>query len=331
VVQDNSKSSCRVCGSPLAVTVGSVEYYAGFCWPIFDCPTCGCRFTRHEDRVYEQLHADAGSSYSRYRELAAACKRPFDQRDLSALRVALSQVSKYKFVIDELAQLSKGGNILEIGCARGFLTSYFILGGWSITGVDISAEAIKAARANFGEHFALSDPPSLAGHGPYDAIYHVGTIGCVSDPVGLTRLLLKMLKPGGKLLFNAPNRAACWSREQLWFESAPPPDVVTLFPVGFWRKQFSGQARTDEQVEMRQADESLAIGLRRTFGRKWCKPVPLAMHESCKSFLPLPRFGDEAWRLFERAVIKMGRLSGLTRMASLQPTEYGLFVKMIAN
>ena len=40
---------------------------------------------------------------------------------------------------------------------------------------------------------------------PYDFIYHVGMIGCVSDPVKLTRELLALLKPGGILLFNAPN------------------------------------------------------------------------------------------------------------------------------
>ena len=324
-------AKCRVCGSNPTVAAGSVEFYAGFCWPICDCPECGCRFTRHEDVVYEQLHADAGSSYTRYRELAAACKKHFDQRDLDGLRSTLSETSKYKFVMDELAALDRSAKILEIGCARGFLTSFFVLGGWNVTGVDVSAEAVNAARAAFGENFVLAGSPFVAANGPYDAIYHVGTIGCVGDPVGMTKQLLGMLKPGGKLLFNAPNRAACWSQSQLWFESAPPPDVVTLFPQGFWRKQFSGAARVEEEIEMRNTDQSFAIGLRKLFGRGWRNPVPLAMHESHKPFQPAPRFGDGAWQMFERAACKLGRVTRLSRMAPAHPAEYGLLVKMTAS
>ena len=99
--------------------------------------------------------------------------------------------------------------------------------GRPILGIDVSPEASTSARASFGDHFAVGLD---AAQPPYDVIYHVGLIGCVDDPIALTRRLLAMLKPGGLLLFNAPNRDALGLDGQLWLDSAPPPDLVTLFP-----------------------------------------------------------------------------------------------------
>jgi len=88
----------------------------------------------------------------------------------------------------------------------------------------------------------------------YDVIYHVGVIGCVADPIGLTTELLRMLRPGGKLLFNAPNRGGLHLNGQLWLDSAPPPDLVTLFPETFWKRRFSDVANVVERAEMLSSD-----------------------------------------------------------------------------
>src|SRR5437660_518436 len=85
--------------------------------------------------------------------------------------------------------------------------------------------------------FECDDDRAMDAMAPYDVVYHVGTIGCVADPLGMTKRLLGLLKPGGRLLFNVPNRDGCYLRGQLWIDAAPPPDVVTLFPSGFWRRQ----------------------------------------------------------------------------------------------
>ena len=62
------------------------------------------------------------------------------------LRKELSKIAKYKFVIESVESYPRSSRLLEIGCARGFLTSYFILAGYDIVGTDISPEAIAVGQ-----------------------------------------------------------------------------------------------------------------------------------------------------------------------------------------
>ena len=285
--------------------LGEVEFFFGYSWPIYDCDDCGCRFTLHDNLAYDLLYSEQSSCYSRYTAQSQTCKMLFDQNDLAGLRIALSEASKYRFIINDIDRASAGTRILEIGSSRGHLTSYFILSGRDITGVDVSPEAVRTAKANFGDHFVQVGDPSIEARAPYDVIFHVGTIGCVADPVGMTTKLLDLLKPGGLLLFNAPNRDGCTLRDQLWFEFAPPPDVVTLFPLGFWRDRFDGAAQIDETVEYGSSERNLLILLRRLGRRRWRKPAPMPLKASEQLSTPAPMFGDTLWHNLERVLRKI--------------------------
>lgn len=322
--------NCRICGAQSTEVAGEVEYYLGYRWKIFDCATCQCRFTRHDDSVYELLHeSTAVSYYKHYRDLAAGCAELFQQRDLIGLKSLLRSNSKYAFVIDEIERLPLDSRTLEIGCSRGYLTSCFILQGRDILGVDVSSVAVESARTSFGPHFSLVGDPAITAGAPYDAIYHVGMIGCVSDPVGLTRQMLALLKPGGRLLFNAPNRRSCNISGQLWFDSAPPPDVVTLFPPGFWTRHFVDLAETHEYEEMLPLKNGFMIGLRKLFGRLWTRPTPRSISSAVNGVISPPGNSEWIWGLFERAVVKAGMFTRLAHLAPRQPSEYGLYVKMV--
>ena len=319
---------CRVCAANNAREIDEVEYYSGFSWEIFDCSTCLCRFTKHDESVYNWLHSQTASIYGLYRELADKCKPLFDQRDLDGLKRELFNTSKYKFVVEAVEQQPRSCKLLEIGCARGYLTSHFILAGYDVTGSDVSTDAIAGAREAFGDHFIPADSAAVEDGAPYDVIYHVGTIGCVSDPLKLTRDLLEMLKPGGQLIFNAPNADSCWLKGQLWIDSAPPPDVVTLFRPRFWGKHFAAVADVAEEVEICGPEEAFGIGLRRFFGWKWSRPIPLALDDSANDYQKGRTESLTLWHTFERVIMKMSGVTGLPRVAPHQPSPFGLFIKM---
>ena len=278
--------SCRICGTAGARQVGTVEYLEGFRWPVSDCDACGCRFTTHDHTVHDRLQRrPALSYYSEYHVLAERCRSLVAARDLVGLERLLGESPKYRFVIDALSLLPPSASILEFGCSRGYLTAYSILAGRNITGVDVSPDAVTAARQSFGEFFAVVGTPEASARAPFDLIYHVGLIGCVADPLGLTRSLLAMLKPGGRLIFNAPNKNALRFSNQLWLDSAPPPDLVTLFPPGFWHEQCLALADVEESVAMIDARSSLALDVQRALGVRWHPPAsqPLSVvGHSCK-------------------------------------------------
>ena len=321
--------NCRICGSDLVTEVGEVEYFSGYAWKVMDCRSCGCRFTRHDNSVYDLLHlSGAISYYAEYRDLADKAKQFFDRRDLAGLQDHLFNSLKYRFVINELAAFSRGARLLEIGCSRGYLTSWAILDGRNILGVDVSADAVESARAAFGDHFALADSPAVQAGAPYDLIYHVGMIGCVSDPVGLTKQLLGWLKPGGRLVFNAPNLSACYLKNQLWLDSAPPPDLVTLFPPGFWRRQFAELAKVREGIELLSRARSLELKVRNLGGRAWRPPHPQSLQAHARDSSWLGRNEGRVRRWFERKVGRLGNLTPFARFISQISTEFGLFVKM---
>ena len=324
---------CRICKSANVTRIGKVEYFCSYSCEIYDCNTCGCRFTQHFE-VYELLHANASSCYGLQREIAERLKKIFDAKDLKKLREELSLNLKYKFILDALEPYPKAARVLEVGCSRGYLTSYSILAGRDITGVDIAKSAVESATANFGEYFRLISDPTIVQRAPYDVIYHIGTIGCVPDPVGLTRFLLSMLKPGGKLLFNAPNVDGCWLRGQLWIDFAPPPDVVTLYKPGFWTRTFSDEASVAEEIEYCEAEESFMIGMRKIM-RRWKQPRRQAIEASLQHYKNGPQY---ARSVFDRVFERLGRIAasaargtGLISYVPLQPTPYGYYLTLTKN
>ena len=317
------RDTCRVCGSRSAVPRGVVEYLAGSAAPVADCEVCGCRTTPHVEGAHEAFHRSVELPYyASYRELATECRRLFESGAEGQLRRRLSEWEKYRFVIDELSDRVSSGRILEVGCSRGYLTSWFLLRGAEILGVDVSQAAVDDATRSFGDHFAIAGSKRILDGAPYASILHVGLIGCVSDPVGLTRELLEFLQPGGVLVFNAPNKLACALPGQLWLDSAPPPDLITLFPPGFFARAFAEEAVIEERVSFvkkRRAAEIWASGILR---ERWVPPTPAGADG--------PRGGQRAakGRLLKRVLVRLGASGAISKLLPTYPAEFGYLVKL---
>ena len=319
---------CRVCGATSIRPAGVVEYIERLPCEIVDCDACGCRWSRHDATVHATLHRTAAISYyADYRVLLESCQRCFAAGDRAALDRLLNQTPKYRFVADRLRQVAADARVLEWGCSRGYLTAASILAGRNVLGVDVSPDAVAAARRAFGDHFALADSPRVDAQGPYDAIYHVGLIGCVDDPIALTRRLLGLLAPGGRVFFNAPNRGALFQRGQLWFDSAPPPELITLFPEGFWQRQFGATAAVTETIVPTAPAESTVKTLTRWCGPAWRPPVPHSLESSSAHRWRQPAAGP-IWSSVAAVAAKVSAVTG--RRLGTWPEEYGSYVEMVA-
>lgn len=140
-----------------------------------------------------------------------------------------------------------------------------------------------------------------------------------------------MLKPGGKLLFNAPNALACWLKGQLWIDFAPPPDVVTLYEPGFWTRFFSDEAFVTEEIENCPADYSLRIWLRKYMYR-WRPPRTRSLNDGVGYYRDGPPQEPGALpslrSAIEKGVLKIGFKLGAMSLVPSQAAPFGLYVTL---
>lgn len=250
---------CPICGAAETRFFSKYQPYLDYSVDLFDCGSCGSRFTQSDPTAHERLHS-LPSSYLGHVVTENKVLDLLHQNDIAGMRTYLARRAANAFVMETLDAMHKAKNILEIGCSRGYLTAYFLATGRNVLGVDVSPTAVAAAAQSFGDHFCVVGSERIQLGAPYDAIYHVGTIGCVESPAQITRELISMLKPGGVLIFNAPNRESSDLSGRVWL-STPPPDLVTIFSTEYWRTAFSDVA--DSKVDVLMAARLEAGGIRR--------------------------------------------------------------------
>jgi len=230
---------CRVCKKISSKKIGEYKPYLEYKFDIFECENCGSRFVNRDKAIFEKLHRNKKSPYRFQDDLLEKIKKYYDKNDIKNIEKTLCNVTKYKFIVNNVNNnYSINNKILEIGCSKGYLTSYFLLKGYNIIGTDISDTAIKKSISNFGNHFKLIKNNNFSEFGKFDMIYHAGTIGCVDDPINFTKKLLDILNPNGILLFNVPDIQAVKEMNAIWTKT-PPPDLITIFSEKIWKKYFS--------------------------------------------------------------------------------------------
>lgn len=240
---------CRICGSDKTKLIGTIKSDNDLNeFKAYDCSQCQNRFVYRHFDVHENMHADNQSPYFFHENIAKKIHGAYLRKDLKFIERYFSKDPRFKFIDNALAGAGKDIEICEIGCSVGYTTSYFILKGYNILGVDISQTAINKAASYFGNHFALLDNNFFEKHeGQFNYVFLLGTIGCVDNPVRFIENILRICKPGGKVLLNAPNVAAAKEMNSVWINGTTPPDLITLFSESFWINYFKNVALT--QVE----------------------------------------------------------------------------------
>lgn len=317
---------CRICRYKRAKSVGYFRPYSdldGF--EVFDCLDCGCRFVWRKEEVHEGMHASKYSPYSFHEKIANEVSEYFHNNQLHSLKQYLSKTPKFRFVIDRISQVNKNAKIFELGCSLGYLTSYFILARYDVIGADISSTAIQKARSYFGKHFIGIDKQFYDQANCFDFVYHLGTIGCVNNPIAFTKVSLNLLRPGGKLLFNAPDVKAAREMGAIWNNSTPPPDLITLFDESFWENQFKDLADVDITYEPYCHYSNAAKHIDKLLNRPYLDPKPKLFHK-----MVFPKASDKlrVKRILRRIMIQLFYyLSKLNIIHQYKP-EFGMFVSL---
>lgn len=142
-----------------------------------------------------------------------------------------------------------GKRVLDVGCGAGTDLVRFARGGAIVTGVDISPSAVALARQNFEQQGLTADIREADGeHLPFadnsfDFVFAHGVVQYTPDPEALVGQCRRVLKPGGRAMFQVYNRVSWLNalsllmKVPLEHEDAP---VLRKYSAGEFRRLLDG-------------------------------------------------------------------------------------------
>ncbi|MBK1634841.1 class I SAM-dependent methyltransferase [Rhodovulum adriaticum] len=114
----------------------------------------------------------------------------------------------------------RGLRILDVGCGDGVLATRLAQDGARVTGLDASTDMIAAARrrakaAGVDVDLVEGDAGGLPFHaGHFDCVVSVATLCFVDDPRPTIREMVRVLKPGGRLILGELGRWNLWAAQR---------------------------------------------------------------------------------------------------------------------
>lgn len=151
----------------------------------------------------------------------------------------------------------QGKAVLEVGCGTGLYTLWLASEGYNVTGLDISPEMVKYARAKIQKagkkvtwilddiHTVLNDLPA------YDGILSVTAFEFIPEPENTLRSLYQKVKPGGCLVIGVIAGNNPWS--ELYRKSAEENPESVFKNARFFSEQEIRNWKIGAEPQIRRA------------------------------------------------------------------------------
>lgn len=168
-------------------------------WPIVRCRACGLV------RVDPQPVLDATRDI--YEGDAYGFVRSSQADDFGGDGIPHAQR-----VLAELESPSRGGRLLDVGCATGDFLLAARERGWQPVGVELSGHAAAAGRRRGLDVRVGTLAEANFGPASFDAVTMLDVIEHLSDPLAELREVHRVLRPGGILCLETPNWDSVYRR-----------------------------------------------------------------------------------------------------------------------
>ena len=125
-----------------------------------------------------------------------------------------------------------GGKLLDVGCGSGERLEKMRRLGWTVSGIDFDAEAVRVARDRGLDVSCGTIPGTWFPTEAFDAVTMNHVIEHVPHPIELLEECNRILKPGGKVVLTTPN-SSCWGHklfEEHWRGLEPPRHLHVFCP-----------------------------------------------------------------------------------------------------
>jgi SAM-dependent methyltransferase len=209
------EASCPVCEGEAA---GKFQV-DGF--PVRECLECRHQFLDmiappdHVARIYNDSYFfDGGAGYPGY------------LREREILR---SRGARYAEIVN---RHMPAGEVLDVGCAAGFILAGFLDKGWKATGVEPNRTMAEEGR-RLGSNIICASFESVRIDGKFDLVTMIQLIAHLAHPKLALKKAASLLRPGGHLLIESWN-AESWTARLLgkgWHVYSPP-SVLQFFTEG---------------------------------------------------------------------------------------------------
>ena len=202
-------------------------YVKGTFYDIFKCNECDTHFidiTKLNKKVYEDIYSSESTpSYDRYYQYAKQIKL-----EKNPIEFLCDKEYTY-YPAKEYLKGKKRLDILEVGCGYGYLSYAMSKLGHNVTGIDISKNAIKFAKSNFGGNYIADSLENFnsKNNQKFDLIVATEVIEHLTNPTEFMSIGLKLLKNEGKIILTTPNKDY-YNREVIWQQEYPPVHTVFL-------------------------------------------------------------------------------------------------------